>query len=158
MRRYGKVLGIGTKIQQTQQHKAVATLRRGSTEQARKGQSLDKKTLTFVAAPNNVYVGFDGPSAVALVVPHNTEGSPRNLSWKWSAFSDQHQFFLPHWSFPDSEWGGQQEPTPDSAIRRAAQHIAHGTVRPLDICEDNCPVCPTIIVLDGDPTTRGNGS
>ena len=117
---------------------------------------MKKKSLTFFSAANNTFAGFDGGDCVALIVPYDPEGFIGQPSWQWSAYTDRSANELPSWSYPDRECSGQRESTARKAMHRAAQYLGHGRLRPLDLCQDNCPDCPSIVILDAGPATGGS--
>ncbi len=117
---------------------------------------MEKMTLTFVPAKNSVYIGFDGPTMLALVVPYDPEGICGPTNWQWTPYSGRSPHERQSWAFPNKNGRSQRERSAQDAIRRAAQYIGHGFARPLDLCSDDCPDCPAIVMVDGDPATGGS--
>lgn len=105
---------------------------------------MNKPKLTFIPAANNTYAGFDGANLVALVVPHDPEGLWGPPAWQWCAQTEQGLC----WSFPDrGNWHAQREYDLESAARRAAQHVGHRFLLPVNLCDDTCTDCPSVVIL-----------
>lgn len=115
---------------------------------------MEKTKLTFVAAANNTYAGFDGADLVALVVPHDPEGLCGPPTWQWCAWSERDPYKRLGWAFPDADSHAQRERDLEAAVRRAAQHVGHGFFHPVGLCPDDCPDCPSIIILPPEEVDR----
>jgi hypothetical protein len=109
---------------------------------------MEKAKLTFMPDGNNTYAGFDGAEIVALVTPYDPEGLCGPPTWQWCARSERDPYKRLGWAFPDKDgWCVQRERELEDAARRAAQYIGHGGIRPMGLCPDDCPDCPTVVIL-----------
>lgn len=109
---------------------------------------MQNKKLTFMPDGNNTYAGFDGDEIVALVTPLDPKAIFGTTTWQWSARSEGDRYGRAGWTFPDREGScAQREAELEDAAHRAAQHVGHGFIRPMNLCPEDCPVCPEVVIL-----------
>ena len=115
---------------------------------------MERQKLTFMPDGNNTYAGFDGAEIVALVVPYYPFGESVAPAWQWCARSECGQHERIGWAFPKRDGRLQREADLEDAMRRAAQYIGHGFIRPVDLCTDDCPNCPSVVILPPEEVDR----
>ena len=115
---------------------------------------MEKAKLTFIPYGNNTYAGFVGTDLVAVVAPYYPLGETVAPAWQWCARSECGQQERIGWAFPKQDRRLQREADLEDAMRRAAQYIGHGFVRPVDFCPDDCPDCPSVVSLPPEEIDR----